>query len=53
MSRGRYNDQLLEGDNLKVNLLTTSKNRFNKDAGTQFLSRNTIANNESTPYKYQ
>jgi hypothetical protein len=49
LSRGSFHN-LLEGDNLKVNLLTADKQRNHKENFTHFLSRN---NQGSTPFKYQ
>jgi hypothetical protein len=51
MSRGGFNN-LLEGDNLKVNLLTKSKHQPLQEPLNHLLTRNNKGINHSTPYKY-
>jgi len=51
MSRGGFNN-LLEGDKLKVNLMTTSKHQPVQESLNHLLTRNNKGINHSTPYKY-
>lgn len=52
MSRGGFK-KLLEGDNLKVNLLTTTKHQPFQEPLNHLLTRNNKGINQSSPYKYQ
>ncbi len=51
MSRGGFK-KLLEGDNLKVNLLTTTKHQQFQEPLNHLLTRNNKGINQSSPYKY-